>query len=237
MPIIALLARLQSSWCSAILFISALSLAAAMTARAADSFQYVPLSLPQEADPAWQNLGNIRGEIGTDALVAHTSLASWSQWRLGLGSGDAPREFGDSTSLQSLEGDAITVDFRARIAPDSPNLPVLDVGLANGKAGLTVTFSPGQISISGARQPIFPDTTQWSDYRLVLEGTKGEFFCVQSATSVKVDLVPADWGTYIHFGFPALNELDAVADRSFEFQVIRWHPGQALRDFPDSLAK
>jgi len=98
-----------------------------------------------------------------------------------------------------------------------------------------VSFSRDQINVAGVSKPIYTDTSQWGDYRLVIEGTQGQFFCAQTGTSLKLELPAADWGTYIHFGFPALNEEQAVADRSFEIKLIRWYPGQAMGVLPDSL--
>lgn len=202
-------------------------------------YEYLPDALPQESDPAWAALGNssqLRGELVDGALIARTDSGAWSQWRLGV-SADGQREFGDTLALQIPKGGALTVDFRVKLPADAPSLPCLQVGVSNGDAGWSVTFLPGEIKVAGVTKPIATDTAKWGDYRMVIEGTQGEFFCVNTQTSLKMEFAQSDYGQHILFGFPALDEGQEFVERSFELKALKWQPGKADRQFPQALEK
>lgn len=218
----------------ALLFIAALGL----PSRANVTYEYRPTALPQDSVPAWAVLGGgaLQGEVMEGILTAKTDRPSWSQWRLGTSAGGA-RQFGDAMAIQIPPGGPITVDFRVRIQPNPGNLETLQVNVSNGGSGPSVTFSPNQISISGVTKPIEVDTTQWGDYRMVVEGTQFDFYCVKTQTTRSTEISPGDWGQLINFGFPALTGANESGERSFQLQFFKWQPGVAAREFPAAAVK
>jgi hypothetical protein len=218
----------------AILFSAALGL----PSRANVTYEYKPTALPQDSVPAWAALGGgaLQGEVLDGILTAKTDRTSWSQWRIGTAPGGT-REFGDATALQIPPGGALTVDFRVKVQPNTGNHQAFQINLSNGGSGPSITFSPTQIAISGVTKPIDVDSTQWSDYRLVLEGTKFDFYCTKTQTTRSVELSPGDWGQFINFGFPALTGASEPVERSFQIKFLKWQPGVADRQFPVAAEK
>ncbi len=209
-----------------------------MHCRANMAFEYTPNALPQESEPVWAVLGSpndLRAEVLDGVLQVRTDKASWSQWRIGMAAGGG-REFGDATALQLPAGGALTLDFEARLIPGGPDLPTFTVALSNGSSGPSVTFSPGMISISGVRKPLEADTTAWGKYRMVVEGTQFDFYCVNTNEHRKAELSAGDWGLFINFGFPALQDGLGAPERSFEVKSIRWQSGVADRQFPSEAS-
>lgn len=209
-----------------------------LPSRANVTYEYRPTALPQDSVPAWAVLGGVAlcGEVLEGTLTAKTDRPSWSQWRLGTSVGGA-KQFGDATALQIPPGGPITVDFRVKIQPNPGNHQTLQVNISNGGSGPSVTFSPNQISISGVTQPIQVDTTQWGDYRMVVDGTQFDFYCVNNQITRSTQISPGDWGQLINFGFPALSGVNEPVERSFQLQFFKWQPGVAIREFPAAAVK
>lgn len=204
------------------------------------TYEYRPTALPQDSVPAWAARGafggGAQGEVLEGILTAKTNRPSWALWMIGTSPG-GDRQFGDFTALEIPPGGPITVDFRVRMQPNPEDHPILQVSISNGATSAMVTFSPNQISIAGVTQPILVDTTQWGDYRIVVNGPQYDFYCVNSGITRSGEVAPGDSGQLIGFGFPALSEVNEPVERSFQLQFFKWQPGVVIREFPEAAVK
>jgi len=209
---------------------------------AMESFEYRPDALPQEAQPAWQQLGaGKQASVTVEGRVLRviSGVPEFTQWRIGHGSQESGRGFGDSQAMPIEPGGSLTVDLRVRLSTESdPSDQVagFNVWVTNGEVSATLALLPGYVSFGGVKDPKPVESADWADYRIVVEGSRITYLFL--GTSVVVDLSSSpgkDDGRFIAFGVPQWTEAgDAVPMRGFEIQSVRWYPGQALYAPPEA---